>query len=58
MTENCLHNYKFHRSPQSPYNTDISPCDFFLFGDLKPKLKAKEFEILEELQGKVEESLD
>ena len=56
-TENCFEACGFHHAPQPPYSPDISPCDFFLFGDLKTKLKGEEFETLEALQGRVEELL-
>jgi hypothetical protein len=36
---------------------DIRSCDFLLFGDLKAKLKGKEFETMEQLQWQVEEGL-
>jgi hypothetical protein len=57
VTENCFHSYQFHYAPQSPYSTNITPCDFFLFGDLKTKLNGEELEIMDQLQGRVEESL-
>jgi hypothetical protein len=57
MTENCFEDYRFPHAPQSPYSPDISPYDFFRFGDLKMKLKGEEFETLDELQEKVEELL-
>jgi hypothetical protein len=38
---------------QLPYTHDISPRDFFLFGDLKTELKGEEFETMEELQEQV-----
>jgi hypothetical protein len=55
--ENCFEACGFRHAPQPPSSPDISPCDFFLFGDLKMKLKGEEFEILEELQERVEELL-
>jgi hypothetical protein len=39
------------------YRPDIRPCDFFLFGDLKRKLKDEEFGTIEEPQARVEEFL-
>jgi hypothetical protein len=56
-TENYFEGCRFRHAPQSPYSPDISPCDFFLFGDLKMKLKGEEFEMFEDLQQKVEELL-
>jgi hypothetical protein len=56
-TENCFDGCRFRHAPQPPYSPDISPCDFFLFGDLKTKLKGEEFETFEELQERIEERL-
>jgi hypothetical protein len=56
-TENCFESCGFRHVPQPHYSPDISPCDFFLFGDLKMSLKGEEFETLEELQERVEELL-
>jgi hypothetical protein len=56
-SENCFQACGFHHAPEPPYSHDISPCDFFLFGDLKMKLKGEEFETLEEFQEWVEELL-
>jgi hypothetical protein len=41
--------------PQRPDSPDISRFDFFLFGDLKAKLKGEELETMSELQGQAEE---
>jgi hypothetical protein len=56
-SENCFEACGFHHAPQPHYSRDISPYDFFLFGDLKMKMKLKgeEFETLEEFQERVEE---
>jgi hypothetical protein len=48
---------RFRHALQPPSSPDISPCDFFLFGDLKAKLGREEFEMLEQLQEGVEELL-
>jgi hypothetical protein len=57
--ENCFGACGFRHAPQPLYSPDISPCDFFLFGDLKMKMKLTggEFETLEKLQERVEELL-
>jgi hypothetical protein len=34
-----LHHLKILRLRYPPYSPDISPCDFWMFGDLKGKLK-------------------
>jgi hypothetical protein len=59
LSENCFEACGFRHASQPPSSPDISPYDFFLFGDLKRKMKLKgeEFETLEELQERVEELL-
>jgi hypothetical protein len=32
------------QAPHSPYSPDINPCDFWLFGMLKHKMKDREFQ--------------
>jgi hypothetical protein len=54
VTEKCIESCQFRHAPQPPYSPDINSCDFFLFGDLKTKLKDEEFNTMEELQGEVE----
>jgi hypothetical protein len=56
-TETFFEGCRFRHVPQPPYSHDISPCDFFLFGDLKAKLGGEEFETLEQLQERLEELL-
>jgi hypothetical protein len=53
-SESCFQRARFRHAPQPPYSHDISPCDFFLFGDLTTKLRGQEFETMEDLQGQVE----
>jgi hypothetical protein len=36
---NELHRLKILRAPHPPYSPNISPCDFWMFGDFKRKLK-------------------
>jgi hypothetical protein len=57
MTENHLQRCQFGLGPQLPYTPDISSYDFFLFDDLKPKLKGEEFQTTEELQESLKEPL-
>ena len=38
---------------QSPYSPDLSPCDFFLFPELKNVLKGRHFRTLENIQNSV-----
>jgi hypothetical protein len=56
-TENYFQGCQFRHAPQSPDSPDISPYDFFLFGDLKMKLKYEELERMDEMQDRVKESL-
>jgi hypothetical protein len=35
---------RIERAPHPRYSPDISPCDFWLFGNLKHKMKDQEFE--------------
>jgi hypothetical protein len=53
-SESCFQRSRFRHAPQPPYSPDISPCDFFLFGDLKTRLTGQEFERMEELQQRVD----
>jgi hypothetical protein len=57
MPENRFHSCQFCHAPQPLYSADISPCDFFLFDDRKPKPRYEEFELMDELQGRFEELL-
>ncbi|UYV78207.1 hypothetical protein LAZ67_16000481 [Cordylochernes scorpioides] len=36
--------------PQPPYSPELAPCDFFLFGKLKKKLKGQKFQSTEEIK--------
>jgi histone-lysine N-methyltransferase SETMAR len=40
---------KFERLPHPAYSPDLSPCDFWLFGMLKQKVKDRAFQRLEEI---------
>jgi hypothetical protein len=56
-TENYCESCQF-RDVSLPFHAfDISPCSFFLFSELKMKLKSQEFQKLEELRPGVEELL-
>jgi len=39
--------------PQPPYSPYLSPCDFFLFSQLKNHLKERHFGILDNIQKSV-----
>jgi hypothetical protein len=54
-TENCFEGCRFRHAFQPPDSSDVSPCDFSLFGDLRTKLKGEEFEMLKELQERLKE---
>jgi hypothetical protein len=56
-TESFFDGFRFRHAPQPLYSADVSLCDFFLFGDLKAKLRGEEFQTLEQLQEAVEERL-
>jgi trans-2-enoyl-CoA reductase len=56
-TENCFESCQFRHIPERLSSSDISPCDFLLFSDLKTKLRGEILEMLEELQERVEERL-
>ena len=40
--------------PYPPYSPDLAPSDFFLFPELKMKLKGRRFQTLEEIQAESE----
>jgi hypothetical protein len=37
--------------PHTPYSHDLVPCDFFLFPEIKLKLKGRQFNTIEEVQA-------
>jgi len=41
-----------------PYSPDLAPCDFFLFPNMKLKLKGRRFDIIEEIQTESQRVLD
>ncbi|UYV76850.1 hypothetical protein LAZ67_14002195, partial [Cordylochernes scorpioides] len=44
--------------PQPPYSPDLAPCDFFLFGKLKKKLKGRKFQSIEEIKVKSKKAME
>jgi hypothetical protein len=44
-----LHRLKILTAPYLLYSPDISPCDFWMFGDLKEKLKDRDLQGAEEI---------
>jgi histone-lysine N-methyltransferase SETMAR len=53
----CLKDWKMVRIEHPPYSPDLAPCDFFLFGYLKEKLKGMTFESERELVFEIERIL-
>jgi hypothetical protein len=51
----CL---KIPRVPHPPYSSNISPCDFWMFGDFKGKPKDHHLHGLEEIFTEVQELWD
>jgi hypothetical protein len=41
-----------------PYSPDLTPCDFFLFPNMKLKLKGRRFDTIEEIQAESPRVLD
>ena len=41
-----------------PYNTDLAPCDFWLFPQLKEKLRGCRYETIEEMKESVTKVID
>ena len=44
--------------PQSPYSTDLAPCDFWLFPKLQEKLRGCRYEAIEEMKEAVTKVID
>jgi transposase len=44
------------RAPHPPYSPDLSPCDFWLFGILKQRMKERVFQSEEQILGAITES--
>ena len=53
-----LDEHHMKKAPQPPYSPDIAPCDFYLFGYIKDKLKGLNFDSVESLLEKVNEILE
>jgi hypothetical protein len=51
-----LRRLKILRAPHPPYSPDISPCDFWMFGDFKHKLKDRHPQCPEEILRPFQES--
>jgi hypothetical protein len=48
VTDELAH-LKLDRIPHLPYSPDLSPCDFWLFGMLKQKIKDRVFQTVEKI---------
>jgi predicted acetyltransferase len=44
--------------PHSTYSPDLASCDFFVFLKMKPKLKGRRFDTIEEIQAELQRVLD
>jgi hypothetical protein len=44
--------------PHPPHSPDLAPCDFFLYPNMKLKLKGRRFDTIEEIQGEWQRVLD
>jgi hypothetical protein len=53
-----LAKHKMAVIPHSPYSPDLAPCDFFLFPEMKLKLKGCRFDTTEEIQAESQRVLD
>jgi hypothetical protein len=51
LTKQYIYNSPFTRLESPPYSPDLAPCDFFLFGYLKWKLRQMHFNNLSELKA-------
>jgi hypothetical protein len=44
--------------PHPPYSPDLTPCGFFLFPEMKSKLKGRRFATIEEIHAESQRMLD
>jgi hypothetical protein len=45
-------------TPHPPYSPDLAPCDFFLFQNMKLKLKGRRFDTIGEIQAESQSVLE
>lgn len=57
VTLDVLNDYEWNRVPQAPYSPDLSPCDFFLFDQLKRPLRGVQFQAQDEMCNAVTKRL-
>jgi hypothetical protein len=58
LTQQFLAKYKMAVIPHLPYSPDLAPCEFFLFPEMKLKLKGRRFDTIEEIQAESQRVLD
>jgi transposase len=51
-----LEKRRIARAPHPPYSPDLSPCDFWLFGILKQKMKGRVFQSEEQILAAITDS--
>ena len=57
LTNEKYAEYGFKRTPHPAYSPDVAPCDFFLFGFIKNKLKGKHFKDPDQIKETIIEIL-
>jgi hypothetical protein len=58
LTQQLLAKYKTDVILHHLYFPDLAPCDFFLFPEMKLKLKGRRFDTIEEIQADSQRVLD
>ena len=58
LTQQLLVKNKMAVIPHPPYSPDLAPCDFFLFLNMKLKLKGRWLDTNEEIQAELQRVLD
>jgi hypothetical protein len=58
MSTEKIEGLDFILMPQPSYLPDLTPCDFFLFGDLERNLEGKQFTTEEQVISPVREVFD
>lgn len=57
VVTDLLASYKWETLPHPAYSPDLSPCDFFLFGKLKSRLRGQEFHTEESINDATKQAL-
>jgi hypothetical protein len=58
ITQQFLAKYEMAVIPHPPYSLDLAHCDFFLFPEMKLKLKGGRFDTIEEIQAESQRVID